>query len=567
MKNPPKKALQFLDYFSIKKGKKKPSTMQDSADDTCFISARDALAVLDPKLYDNMEAAFKRHGYGTINDLRGLPKPAIYEVLSSLGQNPADPEHAVVCPSRRGRVADVLIKYFHCTEGVNDEDSSANSADVLSQENTCCFDKDFLAKLMPCLRDSKISLKSMRGLTRTQLINIFTTDTCLNDVVRDDMRECVADALIAYFKQSAEQSNSARYMELLRDAEAAMNLEKQGVPFVASLVQLHEPARPFKNTMLDDLLTTSDLAIWLGARENVVSLFRSCVIEFVLSALFTAMHICIIRTALADAKNASVPISVTIGHLPLIVAMIYAGSAASGSHFNFLVSFSTCLTGMQTVARMICYIIAQLLGASVGATWLLFSVGGFRTPNSTLYYPLAKLAVCTAGDLNAGELFMGEFLFSFTVLFLLYGIILEPKQLAIFGGPAVAPVFFVLGLGSVIYASMSLDDSGRGGGPVFNVVPCFGASVATSGMAGAFETTHWVYFLAQMAASVLHAVLFYTCPPNHATEGMWLPVLLREKRAQLLQEQAAMKLSGGFEDAKKPSLDKDKAPPAGAPFS
>ena len=101
-----------------------------------------------------------------------------------------------------------------------------------------------------------------------------------------------------------------------------------------------------------------------------------------------------------------------------------------------------------------------------------------------------------------------EFMGSLTLLFLAFGVGLDPRQRAVFG-PALAPALVGLSLGVVSFG-LSFARSGSGG-PSMNPARCFGVFVGSR-----FPRYYWYHWVAAIAAAVAHAMAYALIPPWEA---------------------------------------------------
>lgn len=519
----------------------------DEDDNDCLFSSKAALNQLDPDLYQRITRGMKSHGCGTIESLRGLSKPQIVDILASMGKDPDHPGHDYVCPTWRGRVADVLMRYFDC--GKNDNNDCGRSATSAGEDvelfggspggdgKSTSNDKTLLTRLLETMQSCNVKLKTLRGLTRTQLIAVFTEMG--SALVKPEHRGDFADALLSYFRETTKTNEQLSLLQ--QQAEEHEEQREEGLGFMASLVRYQSSNQPFKNKLIDEMESTSSFLLWMGALERPAPLLRATLIEFVITGLFSFVHIGIVRTAVAGAALVPPILPIAFFHFLLIVASIFAAAPSSGCHMNPLVSMATAFSGHQTVLRSLLYIIAQLFGASLGAVLHRASVGGFsgkyslRLGENATAFPPSQLAACTVGDLDTGMLFTTEFVSAFMVLFIIGGILLHPTQFNTFG-PVVGPLLFAMGLMAIIYSTGGTDPKG-GGGAQFNFALCFGSAIASN----SFEVTHWIYLVADLFAAAAWALLFLSIPPHHETDGaFFVPMLLQEKRKHLKREHKAL---------------------------
>lgn len=82
---------------------------------------------------------------------------------------------------------------------------------------------------------------------------------------------------------------------------------------------------------------------------------------------------------------ASSPLAVAFGgafwNWIAITMFVYAAAPASGGHLNPLITLSTFTAGLSTLPRTVLYVVAQAIGAVIGAFLLKLGLGG---PN---YFP------------------------------------------------------------------------------------------------------------------------------------------------------------------------------------
>lgn len=106
---------------------------------------------------------------------------------------------------------------------------------------------------------------------------------------------------------------------------------------------------------------------------------------------------------------------------------------------------------------------------------------------------------------SVGSAMATEFMCCLTLLFLAFGVGLDPRQSAIFG-PALAPALVGLALG-VLSFGLSFGKPGYGG-PSMNPARCFGVYVGSH-----FPYWHWYHWVATIAASICHALVYSLVPP------------------------------------------------------
>ncbi|KAM4068042.1 major intrinsic protein domain-containing protein [Hirsutella rhossiliensis] len=228
------------------------------------------------------------------------------------------------------------------------------------------------------------------------------------------------------------------------------------------------------------------------------SIWRSAVIE--------AMGIaCLIYTAgQISATLASYEITQVGGYVGILSAVllslyIYATAPVSGGHINPMITFSSVLVGRCPLSRGVLYMLAHLAGASI-AGGLLTGVWG-RSKSLSLrgggcYYDMSQI--------STGQVFLNEFFASFILLFLAYGVALDPRQPMVYG-QRLGPLLVGLSLGLTSFATSGIAPGYPG--PQLNPAVCFAFGVARRDLSG-----QWIWWFASAAASVLLVVMFAIAP-------------------------------------------------------
>ena len=197
----------------------------------------------------------------------------------------------------------------------------------------------------------------------------------------------------------------------------------------------------------------------------------------------------------------------------ILTLLIYSLSSVSGAHLNPLITIGTMFARLTTLPRAIIYVSFQLVGASLAGLMLRaaydsreFKVGGcFLFPEQA----------------SVGSALATEFMASLTILFLAFGVGLDPRQSAIFG-PALAPALVGIALG-VLSFGLSFSKPGYGGASM-NPARCFGVYVGSR-----FPYWHWYHWVATIAADITHGLFYQVIPP-------WRSGLSAEKANKAIEE-------------------------------
>lgn len=344
------------------------------------------------------------------------------------------------------------------------------------------------------------TVEGLNGLTKPQIVDVLASVE-YGSVAN---RGIIADEIIAHNNNDKQNNKSEE-----------VNEEEVAIPFRRSLIQAQE--RP--PIIADASLEVANWKILAGHGERIGPLLRSGLLEFIGAGLLEFVHIGIVRTAVASGNLFPMPIMIAIGHIPLIALTIFVLSAPSGGHVVSTITIATTFTGHTTWLRGALYLCAQVCGTIFGSLMYRAVLGWDNVTGP-------DLAACSVGDLGPGAAFAAEFMYTMMTIVWAFGIAFDPKQGQLFG-PILGPICVATGLGLLLFASSANTSIPGAGIPSIAWTICLGPSVAL-GTAG-FETLHWVYLTAQVLACGIHALVFLGAPPHHAKEGVFTPVLLREK--------------------------------------
>lgn len=170
---------------------------------------------------------------------------------------------------------------------------------------------------------------------------------------------------------------------------------------------------------------------------------------------------------------------------------------------NPLITVGTFFARLTTFPRMVLYIAAQMSGAALAGLLLRAGAGtrDFKVGGCYLFEDMAK----------ASQAFTIEVIGDLLVLFLAFGVGLDPRQRDIFG-PALGPIFVGLTVGAVaLCTAFSLPGYGGAG---LNAARCFGVFVGSR-----FPSWHWVHWVALFTASTFHGLIYFLVPPATPTHS------------------------------------------------
>jgi glycerol uptake facilitator protein len=194
----------------------------------------------------------------------------------------------------------------------------------------------------------------------------------------------------------------------------------------------------------------------------------------------------------------------------IVVATVYVFGYISGNHINPAVTLALAVTGKFAWREVPGYVIAQLLGATVGA---LAIVGALGPQASEL-----GLGVASYGDIPIWQAFTAEFLGTFLLVFTVFGVIHRKA----------APGFAGLVIGLVVFAA------------IIPVAPATGASInpaRTTGpmlvqqlLGGTVQWEQWpVYVIAELAGGILAGLAFGLISRTQADRTTLTEALVEEE--------------------------------------
>lgn len=128
----------------------------------------------------------------------------------------------------------------------------------------------------------------------------------------------------------------------------------------------------------------------------------------------------------------------------ILMLFIYSFGAVSGAHLNPTITIATFFARLITLPRLILYVVAQVCGATLGGLALKTAYGStnFQVGGCTIDTSLVPVK----------QAFVLEFMFTLTLIFLAFGVGLDPRQGSILGA-ILAPCLVGIALGVLIFGS------------------------------------------------------------------------------------------------------------------
>lgn len=209
------------------------------------------------------------------------------------------------------------------------------------------------------------------------------------------------------------------------------------------------------------------------------------------------------------------PLVGSITNVIVISLFVFTFGIVSGGHLNPLITIATFFARLTTLPRMVLYVGFQISGAVLAGLLVRASM------NSTNF----KVGGCFFDPslVTSGQHFAIEFTSSLTLLFLAFGVGLDPRQASAFG-PALAPILVGGSLGVVSLASaFSIPGFGGAGmnpGRCTAVWIGSGRSLGVTGSNADMGYTGpnggrlWVYYIGPLAAAIAHGIVYQLLPPR-----------------------------------------------------
>ncbi|KAH7317162.1 aquaporin-like protein [Stachybotrys elegans] len=185
----------------------------------------------------------------------------------------------------------------------------------------------------------------------------------------------------------------------------------------------------------------------------------------------------------------------------LIITFVYATAAGTGAHMNPMITFSAMLSGICPVPRGILYMCCQTAGAALAGGLLL---GVWGRERSIQYH--GGGCFYDPSELSSGQAFLSEVVSSFILLYLSYGVGLDPRQALLFG-PRLGPLLVGISLGLVAFSN-SASVPGYAGAAM-HPARCFGFGVAKQNF-----DDQWIWWFGPAVAAILFSVMYNLIPPK-----------------------------------------------------
>lgn len=172
------------------------------------------------------------------------------------------------------------------------------------------------------------------------------------------------------------------------------------------------------------------------------------------------------------------------------------------------ITIATFFARLTSFPRMVLYVTFQIIGAVLAGLLIRATYGtrNFVAGGCVIDTTLVPIA----------DAFALEFICDLALLFMCFGVGLDPRQRQVFG-PALGPIFVGLVLGILTFGT-SFTRRGYYGVSA-NPARCLGVYVGSR-----FPGYHWIHWLAAITADAVHGVVYFVVPPWQCSKSPSGPV-------------------------------------------
>ncbi|CAL1385111.1 unnamed protein product [Linum trigynum] len=300
------------------------------------------------------------------------------------------------------------------------------------------------------------------------------------------------------------------------ESQCCCNNNNNGVlPFSSTPMPLLKSEKEEKKQLDQAMSLQSFLGLQDLFSQNI---WRAAVAELIGTAAFVFCIDVIVISSLES--QATMPNLVLACLIAVIVPiLVIATFPISGGHVNPLVTFCAFLLGLVSLSKALIYILAQCLGAILGALALKavvssaieskFSLGGCTV---TVVAPGPNGPIITG--LGTGQALWLEIICGFVFLFASVWMAFDGRQVRALGRVTVCVIIGIV-LGVLVFASTTVTAARGYGGAGFNPARCLGPAVVRGGH---LWDGHWVFWVGPGVASVAFVLYVKVIPREHFHE-------------------------------------------------
>ncbi|KAL8188639.1 hypothetical protein R6Q57_029659 [Mikania cordata] len=246
------------------------------------------------------------------------------------------------------------------------------------------------------------------------------------------------------------------------------------------------------------------LNVW---RASVGELLGTAVLVFMIDTI-------VISSYETQNKTPNVLLSIMIGIA--LTILLLAVFPISGGHMSPVISFSSALVGLISLSRALVYMLAQCVGATLGALALqavvshniahTFSLGGCTL---TIITPGPDGPVTTG--IETSQALWLEIICTFILLFASIWLAYDHRQAKALG---VVVVFSIIGIivGILVFVSTSLTGKKGYAGAGMNPARCLGPAIIRGGH---LWDGHWVFWVGPAISCIAFYIYTKIIPTDH----------------------------------------------------
>ncbi|PON83403.1 Major intrinsic protein [Trema orientale] len=274
------------------------------------------------------------------------------------------------------------------------------------------------------------------------------------------------------------------------------------------LWELEEQRKKQSNpTTLSDLLGLNELFSLKVWRASLAELVGTAVLVFALDTIVISSY-----ETKTDAPNLVMSILISI----TVAILLLATNPVSGGHINPLITFAAALVGIISFSRAAIYILAQCVGAMLGALALKAVVNS--TIEETFSLGGCTLTVVAPGP--NGPIVVGigtsqglwlEVLCSFVFLWASVWMAFDHRQAQALGRVLVLSIVGVV-VGLLVFISATVTGAKGYAGAGMNPARCLGAALVRGGH---LWNGHWVFWVGPTIACVAFYLYTKLIPRQH----------------------------------------------------
>ncbi|MCJ1418905.1 hypothetical protein MMC32_005256 [Xylographa parallela] len=261
------------------------------------------------------------------------------------------------------------------------------------------------------------------------------------------------------------------------------------------------PGNRQEDRLLPSKVGTAELIrLYLTEGWTDPSIYKSGFIEMFGTMSLTYLS-ALIDTTIGNFGTSQVAAYAGVTNIFLLSLLIYAISSSSGGHVNPLITFTTITTGLTPLPRGTVYMIAQTAGGAIAGGLIRGSFGYEMTQKIN-----GGGCFLNTNQISVGQAFIIEATSCFILLFLAFGVGLDPRQAELYG--QLGPLLVGTTLGLVSFASAGVVAGYTGA--AMNPARCFGMAVARGGF-----RDQWLWWFGPLTGSLVQTAVYHAVPPYH----------------------------------------------------